>query len=128
MLWKYFSTHRCRSIRNSAAQSRLRSSAQGLRSLLCALYIGFFLHTLDGAVGGRICRPRCIINRSLKPVSGVSVWYGVCLKCTVDGARLIEVWKDSVRFCRTAIKIRGFMAKSFYTSCLFTKLLFRSSL
>ena len=36
VLWKCYREHRCRNIRDSAAQSRLRSSAQGLRSLLCA--------------------------------------------------------------------------------------------
>ena len=34
-----FSAHRCRNIRDSAAQSRLRSSAQGLLCLLCAFSI-----------------------------------------------------------------------------------------
>ena len=36
VLWKCYREHRCRNIRDSAAQSRLCSSAQGLRSLLCA--------------------------------------------------------------------------------------------
>ena len=77
-LWNRYCTHRCRNIRDSAAQSRLRSSAQGLLCLLCALlYIGFFLqapsksvqaqpeglHTLDGVVGGRLCRPRCPVKQ-----------------------------------------------------------------
>ena len=36
MLWKRYSTHRCRNIRDPSAQSRLRSLAQGLLCLLCA--------------------------------------------------------------------------------------------
>ena len=38
-------THRCRKTRNSAAQSRLRSSAQGLLFLLCALHPLISLNT-----------------------------------------------------------------------------------
>ena len=39
VLWKRYSTHRCRNIRDPAAQSRLRSLAQGLLCLLCAFSI-----------------------------------------------------------------------------------------
>ena len=38
-------THRCRKIRNPAAQSRLRSSAQGLLFRLCALHPLISLNT-----------------------------------------------------------------------------------
>jgi hypothetical protein len=34
VLWKRYGMHRCRNIRDSAAQSRLRSSSQGLLCLL----------------------------------------------------------------------------------------------
>ena len=73
-------THRCRKIRNSAAQSRLRSSAQGLLFLLCALHPLISLNTeASGAKYGIFsCKSMCIdIYRRQLRWSSLSVNWSV---------------------------------------------------